>query len=594
MAQIGTHELRPSLVNTGLAGDTNAIALNTAVSDTDYVAGHLFVSPANVNLVEPSNFTLSLWFQPDRAVFDNGYNIQPSDLFHKDIALVCVSELDTAWPGAASDPDSPFGGDYPKAVREANLKWKVECDIRDDSRAYCTFYAFNWVTQQLESTGITLSAAWNFRPIFFALTMVTSAVDPDTCTISMRMNEQTVSADLDLNSFVLPQPGNLLIGASTAEVSTPKLGIVVDAIVLHNTVALSSSRLNQYYLEGRKTADYVVLPLTVDVSAVTFSPQYMCEGWVYSQDITVTNPSTKTAHFSLDIYKPSWPKPTTVSQLQDSVWGTVELSGVAYWTVGQESVENADGTAVTFQGAFRLDAPAAGDSIYDYPQDTTNTNMLTLPPGASASFRVGYKTFLEAPDSAEVWLVQSPDGIALQYEKVVHVTGGAAQRVSAYVHSPVDLAMMRDNLDYRYLPRICTNTPHAQALNFLKYERLIEIHKNGSLFRVYTEPGIMLDPNTPSPIDAGLAEFAADADFPIGLIAYTDDWTNGPPVVHGFQATFNRLVAGDPFTVDWPPETYTMKFFDVVYDQTVYPWVEKYRYSLIDDATFTMSLPAPT
>ena len=593
MAQVGTHELRPSLVNTGLAGDTNAIALNTAVSDTDYVVGHLFVSPSNINLVEPSNFTLSLWFRPDTAVFDNGYNLQPSDFFHKDIALVCVSELSTAWSGAVSDPDSPFGGDYSKAVREANLKWKVECDIRDDNHVYCTFYAFSWVTQQLESTGITLSAAWNFRPIFFALTMVTSAVDPDTCTISMRMNEQTVSADLDLNSFVLPQPGNLLIGASTAEVSTPKLGIVVDAIVLHNTVALSSSRLNQYYLEGRKTADYVVLPLTVDVSAVTFSPQYMCEGWVYSQDITVTNPSTKTAHFSLDIYKPSWPKPTTVSQLQDSVWGDVELSGVSYLTVIQTSTENPAGTGVTFNGAFMLDVPAAGDSVYDYPQDTTNTNMLTLPPGASASFRVAYKTLLEATSFAEVWLAQTPDGVSLQTTKVVDITGGAAVKVVAYVDSPVDLAAVRDNLDYRYLPRICTSTVHAQALNFIKGMQLVEIHKGGNLFRTYVTPGFLVDPYTSSPIQSGLAEFTADADFPAGLIAYTADWTNGQPTINGYQETFNRLVAGDPFTVDWPLETYTMKFFDVVFDQTVYPWVEKYRYSLIDDVTFTMSLPAP-
>ena len=592
MAQVGTHELRPSLVNTGLAGDTNAIALNTAVSNTDYVAGHLFGSPSNVNLVEPSNFTLSLWFQPDRAVFANGYNIQPSDLFHKDIALVCMSELDTAWPGAASDPDSPFGGDYPKAVREANLKWKVECDIRDDTHVYCTFYAFNWVTQQLESTGITLSAAWNLRPIFFALTMVTSEVDPDTYTISMRMNEQTVSADLDLNSFALPQQGNLLIGASTDEVDRPKLGIVVDAIVLHNTVALSSSRLGQYYLEGQKPADYAVLPLTVDVSSVTFDSQLMCENWVYSQDITITNPSTKTAYFSLDIYKPSWPKPTTVAQLQTNVWGGVELSGVSYWTVGWPSIENTDGTGVTFQGAFILEDPAAGDSIYGYPQDTTNTNMLTLPPGASASFRIGYITLLEATSSAEVWLAQTPDGVNLQTTKVVDITGGAAIKVVAHVESPVYLAMVRDNLDYRYLPRICTSTVHAQALNFIKNMHLVEIHKGGNLFRTYVAPDFLVAPDTLSPLHSDLIEFEADADFTTGLIAYSSDWTNGEPTINGYQETFNRLVAGDPFTVDWPPETYTMKFFRVSFDQTVYPWVEKYRYSLIDDVTFTMSLPA--
>lgn len=254
MAQVGTHELRPSLISTGLTGDTNAIALNTAVSDTDYVAGHLFGSPEHVNLVEPANFTVSLWFQPDKAVLDNGYNVQPSDVFHKDIALVCVSELSTTWSGAVGDPDSPFGGDYAKAVRENNLKWKVECDIRDDSRAHCTFYAFNWVTQQLEPTGLTLAAAWNMRPIFFALTSGVSAADPNTFTVTMRMNEQTVSEDINLSLFATLQPGNLLIGASTAEVDRPKLGIVVDAVVLHDA-ALPSSRLDQYYLVGRRAAD---------------------------------------------------------------------------------------------------------------------------------------------------------------------------------------------------------------------------------------------------------------------------------------------------------------------------------------------------
>lgn len=581
MAQVGTHELRPRLINTRLAGDTNAIALNTAVSNTDYVAGHLFGSPAHVNLAEPSNFTVSLWFSMDSEPLSNGYVSQPSDIFHKDISLVCASELDTTWPGATSDPDSPFGGDYPKAVREANLLWKVECDYREDNFVYCTFYARNHMTQQLEATGITLSALG--VSAFFALTLKESETTPGTTTITMRMNNQTVSEDLNLNLFTSLQPGNLLIGASTAEVDRPKVGIVVDAITLHN-VALPSSRLDQYYREGRRIVDFAVLPLIVDVSAVTFGPQLMCENWVWSQDITLTNPTTKIAYFSLEIRRPLWPRPATIDDPYTEDYPALDTT----------VADNQAGTGAVFCGAFTLDVPLAGDSVFDLQQVPEASYYSILPAGASASFRVGYKTFLEAPDSAEVWLVQSPDGIALQYEKVVHVTGGAAQRVSAYVHSPVDLAMMRDNLDYRYLPRICTNTPHAQALNFLKYARLIEIHKNGSLFRVYTDPGILLDPNTPSPIDSGLAEFAADADFPAGLIAYTEDWTNGPPVVNGFQATFNRLVAGDPFTVDWPPETYTMKFFDVVYDQTVYPWVEKYRYSLIDDATFTMSLPAPT
>lgn len=336
-----------------------------------------------------------------------------------------------------------------------------------------------------------------------------------------------------------------------------------------------------------------MLPLTVDVSAVTFGPQLMCEDWVYSQDITITNPTTQPAYFSLDVYRPAWPKPTTVSQLQYNVWGGVALSGVNYTDIGQTVVENQAGTGVTYHGAFILENPLAGDSAYDLQQDSNATWFLTLPAGASASFRVGYKTLLESTTSAEIWLSQTPDGVSLQTTKVVDITGGAAVKVSAYVHSPVDLDMVRDNLDYRYLPRICTNTVHAEALNFIKATNLVEIHKAGSLFRTYVAPYFLIDPNTSSPIHSGLVEFAADADFPTGLIAYTTDWTNGQPTIDGYQETFNRLVAGDPFTVDWPPETYTMKFFQVVYDQTVYPWAEKYRFSLIDDVTFTMSLPAP-